>query len=136
MDRGRKPFDFDLSEVEKLGMLGATREEMASWFGCAVRTVDRRMAKTDGDFRQSYDKGFGRLKISLRRHQIEAAKGGNITMLIWLGKQMLGQADRQEVKTEAEVVTREKTPELSPQDEEFLAKKARILAHVADGNQA
>jgi hypothetical protein len=130
MDLGRKPFHFDLSEVEKLGMLGATREEMASWFGCAVRTVDRRMAKADGDFRLAYDKGFGRLKISLRRQQIEAAKGGNITMLIWLGKQMLGQADRQEVKSEAHVVSRATVTALSPEDEEFLAKKARILAEM------
>jgi hypothetical protein len=42
-----------LAEVEKLGMLGTTAGEMAAWFGVALRTVERRMAKADGDFRRS-----------------------------------------------------------------------------------
>ncbi|HEX7262220.1 MAG TPA: hypothetical protein VF258_10430, partial [Luteolibacter sp.] len=69
-------------------MLGATAPEIAAWFGCGLRTVERRMAMRDGEFRRAYEKGFGRLKISLRRQQIEVAKGGNPTMLIWLGKQL------------------------------------------------
>jgi len=35
----------------------------------------------------------GQLKTSLRRAQYEAAMRGNPTMLIWLGKQLLGQKD-------------------------------------------
>ena len=81
---GRPVKDFDLGEVEKLGTLGATAGEMAAWFGCGSRTVERRMGKLEGDFRRAYDAGFGRLKISLRRKQIESAKAGNTTMLIWL----------------------------------------------------
>jgi hypothetical protein len=36
----------------------------------------------------------GRFKISLRRQQIETAKKGNVSMLIWLGKQLLDQSDK------------------------------------------
>jgi len=47
--------------------------------------------------------GAGRQQLSccesgksiLRRLQWQAALGGNITMQIWLGKQLLGQSDRQ-----------------------------------------
>lgn len=41
----------------------------------------------------AYKKGFADLKKSLRRKQIERAESGNATMLIWLGKQLLGQRD-------------------------------------------
>jgi len=37
------------------------------------------------------------LQMSLRRKQIEVALKGNVSMLIWLGKQMLGQMDKQEL---------------------------------------
>jgi hypothetical protein len=40
---------------------------------------------------------------SLRRLQYEAAKTGNVTMQIWLGKQWLGQKDRTETDIHAEV---------------------------------
>jgi hypothetical protein len=40
--------------------------------------------------------------MSLRRMQWEKAQTGNTTMLIWLGKQMLGQKDRLETSEEAQ----------------------------------
>lgn len=121
--------EFDPGEVEKLGMLGATVPEMAAWFGCGLRTVERRMAMRDGEFRRAYEKGFGRLKISLRRQQIEIAKGGSVAMLIWLGKQMLGQSDKQEVKADSTITQRpDKALPLTPEDEEFLRRKARIAS--------
>ena len=125
--RGRPAKELDLGEVEKLGMLGATVPEMAAWFGCGVRTIERRMAVADGEFRRAYEKGMGRLKISLRRQQIETAKGGNVTMLIWLGKQLLGQADKAEVKEQATVTTKGERPlQLTPEDEAFIAKRAAV----------
>jgi hypothetical protein len=46
--------------------------------------------------------------MSLRRLQAKKAAEGNVTMLIWLGKQYLGQSDRQEQKITEEVVTIER----------------------------
>ena len=124
--QGRPSKEFDLAEVEKLGMLGATAAEMAAWFNISLRTIERRMGMKDGEFRRSYDRGFGRLKISLRRQQIESAKGGNVAMLIWLGKQLLEQADKREVKEEATVTQKQEALALTPEDEEFLKRRIKI----------
>jgi len=128
--RGRPAKELDLAEVEKLGMLGATATEMASWFGCGLRTIERRMGKEDGEFRRAYEKGFGRLKISLRRQQIEAAKGGNVTMLIWLGKQLLDQSDKREVKEDSTVTEKTARLALTPEDEAFLKRKSQVSAVI------
>jgi hypothetical protein len=126
MARGRPTLEFDLVEVEKLGMLGTTAPEMAAWFNCGLRTIERRMAKPDGEFRRAYEKGFGRLKISIRRQQIESAKGGNVSMLIWLGKQLLDQADKRELVQEATITEKTAPLSLSPEDEAFIKRKAAI----------
>jgi hypothetical protein len=131
---GRPVREFDLGEVEKLGMLGATAAEMAAWFGCGTRTVERRMAKLEGDFRRAYDTGFGRLKISLRRKQIESAKAGNTTMLIWLGKQLLDQADKREIVQEATVTEKVAPLTLTPEDEEFLRRRERLKTGTTPPN--
>jgi hypothetical protein len=41
--------------------------------------------------------GFEHRNASLRRKQFEAAMNGNTTILIWLGKQYLGQRDKREM---------------------------------------
>lgn len=47
-------------------------------------------------------------------------------MLIWLGKQLLEQADKREIKEEATVTQKTATLELTPEDEEFLRRKAAL----------
>ncbi len=82
--------------------------------------------------RASYDRGFGRLKISLRRQQIESAKAGNTAMLIWPGKKLLEQADKREIKEEATVTQKTATLEPTPEDAEFLRRKARVVLKHAE----
>ena len=43
------------------------------------------------------ERGADRGKATLRRMQWKGAQAGNPTMLIWLGKQLLGQKDRSEL---------------------------------------
>ena len=38
--------------------------------------------------------------MSLRRKQFETALAGNVTMMVWLGKQYLGQKDKTEITGE------------------------------------
>jgi hypothetical protein len=125
----RPKLELSIADAEKLGMLGATYEEMAAWFDCNVRTIERRMAMGNSEFCRAYKKGLGRLKVSLRRQQIEAAKGGNPTMLIWLGKQLLGQQDKAILKTESKI-THEEVTTLTPEQEEFIKRKAEIIARM------
>jgi hypothetical protein len=55
-------------------------------------------------------RGRARLRKSLRRAQIKSALSGNSTMLVWLGKQYLGQSDRLDHSVSAEHKVRRITP--------------------------
>ena len=98
---GRPERSINLGELEKLCAIHATIMEIASWFGVGHATIERRIAdKTlhdhDGEkltFKEIMDRGYARGRISLRRKQMQLAEQGNATMLVWLGKQLLGQRD-------------------------------------------
>jgi len=51
------------------------------------------------NFRDIYQKGREQGKQILRSLQNKAASNGNVTMLIWLGKQYLGQRETPEIET-------------------------------------
>ena len=81
-----------IDEVEKLASIGATMREMALWFNCTENTISERL--TEPDYQKAYNRARATYRISIRRKQTELAMAGNVTMLIWLGKQELGQRDR------------------------------------------
>lgn len=82
----------DMTELEKLGMLQCTNAEVAAFFGISERAVELRMQNSK-EFREAIEKGRALGRVSLRRKQMQAAEQGNPAMLIWLGKQLLGQRD-------------------------------------------
>jgi len=84
---GRPKIEINEDQLEKLSSILCTMEEMASFFSCSVDTLERNFADT---IKKGKDKG----RMSLRRLQFEKAQSGNTTMLIWLGKQLLGQRDK------------------------------------------
>jgi hypothetical protein len=73
-------------DVFKLAAMGCTDSEIARWFGIEESTLKY-------NFSEIIAKGREQLKQSLRRAQIRLAMSGNATMLIWLGKNILGQSD-------------------------------------------
>ena len=82
---GRPKIDIDPEQVTRLARLHCTMNEMASFFGCHIDTLR-------DNFSNEIDKGRSEGNISLRRKQWQmAVEKGNVVMLIWLGKQMLGQ---------------------------------------------
>lgn len=87
MARPRK--DIDARLVREAAKLGCSTPEIAVLAGCSVDTLDRRFADV-------LAKGREDGKRKLRRIQWKLAERGNATMCIWLGKQLLGQKDRQE----------------------------------------
>jgi hypothetical protein len=87
--RPRKPIT--IVELEQLCSLSCTDEEIAAFFEVDVRTIERR--KKEKVFGEVVARGRAKGRISLRRKQMEAAQAGDRTMLIWLGKQLLGQTD-------------------------------------------
>lgn len=59
---------------------------MAAVLGADRRTIQRRFATV-------IENGRANGRMSLKRKQFDLAMKGNVTMLIWLGKQTLGQRD-------------------------------------------
>lgn len=92
---GRPRVDIDWQQFDKLCNLQCTQIEIADWFDCSVDTIDRacKREKKKG-FAEYYAQKRGKGRISLRRKQYEVAMAGNVSMLIWLGKQYLNQADQ------------------------------------------
>ena len=87
-----KKHNLDILQVEQLAGFGCTNREMASFFKCSETTLTR-------NYGVNLEKGRDEGKIRLRQYQWKAAKAGNVAMLIWLGKQLLGQSDKQEITT-------------------------------------
>ena len=87
-----KKYNIDSDQVSKLASFGCTNLEIASFFGFDESLIRK-------SYSEFLTKGREKGKIRLRQWQLKAAERGNVAMLIWLGKQMLGQADKQEITT-------------------------------------
>lgn len=74
------------NDVFKLAAIGCKDIEIADWFGINDKTLRY-------NFSVELLKGRETLKQSLRRKQLDVALSGNPTMLIFLGKNLLGQSD-------------------------------------------
>ena len=87
---GRPKLELSETAISALAERGLTQEDCAAVLGCSVDTIQRRYLAV-------YNTGFTKAKASLRRKQFEMAIGGNVTMLVWLGKNLLGQRDKHEL---------------------------------------
>lgn len=89
---GRPLIEIDPRQVEQLAGMHCTNEEIASVIGCSKDTIERRFAAV-------MQKGRANGKISLRRMIWQKCVDGNVTMMIFLSKQLLGYKDRIENDT-------------------------------------
>lgn len=83
---GRPKKELDKEQVYKLALMHCNMQEMSDFFGVDVKTLRN-------NYSQEIQKGKAEGKIRLRKKQFEVAEKGNVSMLIWLGKQVLGQND-------------------------------------------
>ena len=97
MAKTKPLLDIDPEQVQKLAKYGCSNVTIADFFGCSEGTIRTR-------FYESLAKGRADRKITLHQRQYEAADHGNIAMLIWLGKQDLGQSEKIETKNESRSV--------------------------------
>jgi hypothetical protein len=86
MPAGRPRKQVDEQQIESLAGIGCTIAEIAAVSGVSKDTLERNYAAL-------IEKGREHAKSSLRRMQFKSAEAGNVTMQIWLGKQLLGQKD-------------------------------------------
>lgn len=95
--RGR-PFLENIDEqlIEDLAAECYSQPYIAKKAGCSVDTLHN-------NYSEALKRGEERMKGSLKRRQFELAMSnekGNVTMLIWLGKQYLAQRDKSDVRAE------------------------------------
>lgn len=91
---GRPKIKINWDQFEKLCGMQCTLDEIADWFRCSDDTIENAVKK---HFKKGFSDIFNQKRVagrvSLRRKQMQVAMEGNVTMLIWLGKQYLGQKD-------------------------------------------
>lgn len=97
---GRPKVEISKIDFEKLCAMMATENDIADWFECSIDTICRWCKRTyKTTFADIYKKKSAKGRVSLRRKQFELAQQGNVTLLIWLGKQQLGQRDYYQAPT-------------------------------------
>ena len=83
----------DIEQIKTLARCHCPDNEIAAYLGCGESTIRRHFGTL---LKEARDTG----KANLRAKQYRLAMEGDKTMLIWLGKQILGQKDRNEYSTE------------------------------------
>lgn len=91
---GRPRIDLDLDKLRDLAGLQCTLAEIASLLDCSEDTLQRHP-----EYMAVIASARVMGKMSVRRSQYVLAVAGDKTMLIWLGKQWLGQRDQATVET-------------------------------------
>lgn len=94
---GRPYAEINWDTVENLCAIHCTGEEIAAILKVDYDTLERAIRREfNSSFADYFKKHSSKGKMSLRRKQYEVAQSGSVPMLIWLGKQYLGQADKVE----------------------------------------
>lgn len=88
---GRKSARIDLGELEKLGALQCTDEDLAAFFAVKVRTIERRRQKPA--LAAAMESGRAKGRLSVRRSLFAQAQNGNTAASIFLAKNLLGYRD-------------------------------------------
>lgn len=84
--------EIDTKLLTKLKSIGCTNDEIQAVMGVSADTLQRR-AKDTPAVKEALETGAAKGRATLRRAQWQGAMKGNTGMLVWLGKQLLGQRD-------------------------------------------
>lgn len=91
------------ASIDYMCVIHCTGEEIAGVLGMDYDTLNRickeQKETSISEYIKEHQNGG---KMSLRRAQWKAAEKGNVSMLIWLGKQWLGQTEKQEVSVSSQ----------------------------------
>lgn len=82
-----KKYNIDTEEVIKLASYGCSNVEIADFYGCDESLIRK-------SYSEYIRKGRASGKTRLRQLQWDSAEAGNVTMQIFLGKNILGQQDK------------------------------------------
>ena len=82
----------DVRQIRELSKIHCTFQEIARVMGCSISVIKQQ-------YMDEVEAGREQGKASLRHAQYKRAMEGNPTMLIWLGKHLLGQRDEIRLST-------------------------------------
>ncbi len=91
-----KKYNIDTKQLQKLASFGCTNIEMADFFGCSPDLLEKSYSEflLEKSYSEFLTKGRSEMKMRLRQLQWKSAEKGNVTMQIFLGKNILGQQDK------------------------------------------
>lgn len=119
---GRPPIEIDQKQFENLCAMQCTLNEIASWFDCSDKTIERWCMKTYGmTFVDTFKQKRGKGQIAVRRALYQAATKGNTTAMIFWLKNHAGMADQ--IHLETKDITDDTVVEM----EAFFAKQRADL---------
>ena len=122
MGAGRPRINLEPEQVRKLAAIHCTVDEIADVMAVSRDTIYR-------NYKNELDMGRAEGKMTLRADQLKAARNGSGAMLIWLGKQILGQKDQQEI-----AVVDEEEKRLSEEDVDAMLNKITGNENSGNGN--
>ena len=97
---GRPQKDIDKQQFENLCAMQCTLNEIAAWFDCSDRTIERWCNRTYGEgFVDVFKQKRGKGQIAVRRALYQAATKGNTTAMIFWLKNHAGMADQIHLET-------------------------------------
>jgi len=97
--RGPQKMKIDYAKVKEMAQDQCTDAEIGRCIGYTVQGFIKRK-KDDPELVEALEDGRAIGATSLRRLQWQLAQEGNATMLVWLGKNYLGQTDKLEQKND------------------------------------
>lgn len=133
----RKRIPIDYNQMDKLLALQATLQEVAFYFNCSEDTIERSVMR---DKKMTF-KEYREIKkqaglISLRRAQWrKATEKMDTTMLIFLGKQYLGQTDKIETESNIDVKNDIDFSGFPDLPSKKLSEMAKMLLEEGDGDE-
>ena len=113
--------DEQFEQLKKLASIFCTKEDAGHILGLDSETVVRNIKDRTGmNWAEFFNVYAASGRTMLRRKQFELAQNSDKTMLIWLGKQYLGQSDKMEQRVQD--VTNEMSQSLMNEFKELIKK--------------
>lgn len=127
-ERGLKRQEIDVERVRKLSAVGMPVLSIARRLGFSDSSFSDEKKKNP-DVEDAIIAGQYEFEEGLRTTQARLALSGHAGMLIWLGKQFLGQSDKQETKQETtvNVVLQKAMQEVRELDRDTLEQMKQLL---------
>ncbi len=97
--RGPKEVELDWTRLDQYLELGARCLDCSEFLGVSEDKIQKDIRKKHNmTFSEYREKKLSKMRMKLLQKQFDVAMQGNVSMLIWLGKNLLNQSDKIETE--------------------------------------